>query len=114
MNPDMVAGLTITAVGLIIVFTVLVVLSYCFSAMKLVAGRAEGKAAGPVGVHDSEESPSIPVADVADQIELVVAISAALAAFLDEAHVVTSIRRVEDTAAWSRTGRHDQMVSWRG
>lgn len=113
MSSDMVAALTITAVGFTTVFLVLIALSYCFSAMKVLAREKKDKpepTAPLPGGNDTASAASME-ADAEDARELAVVITAALAAFMDDAHVVTSIRRLEDTASWSRTGRHDQMVA---
>lgn len=113
MSSDMVAAFTITAVGFIVVFSVLLVLSCCFSAMKILAREKKDKkeATAPLP-RDNDTVPTASMeADADDDNELAAVISAALAAFMDDAYVVRSIRRLEDTASWSRTGRHDQMVS---
>lgn len=109
----MVAAFTITAVGFLTVLGVLTVLSYCFSAMKLLAGDKKDKteAAAPLPADNDTAPATNREEDVDGESELVAVISAALAGFMDGAYIVSSIRRLEDTASWSRTGRHDQMVS---
>lgn len=111
MSPDMKIVLTITGVGMTTVFLVLVFLSYCFMALKLVAGDKEANAKDKPLPAVSAASPSEPETDAVDEDELAVVISAALAAFLGAEQQVSSIRRVEDSASWSRTGRHDQMAA---
>lgn len=113
MNQNLVDTFTITAIGMTIVFIVLIVLAMCFSAMKLIAGGKKDKAkkADPPRGDGVEASTSVPEPVDSNDDELAVVISAALAAFLDNRFVVRSIRRLEDTASWSGTGRHDQMVS---
>ena len=111
--------LTITVVGLIIVFVVLIFLSYCFAAMKFLpgtnrSGKKKATEVPPPSMNGSEgdaiaESPEGEGAP--DTEELAVVIAAALAVFMSAESVVTSIRRVEDTAAWSRTGRRNLMVT---
>src|SRR5665648_207968 len=118
MNPDMVAGLTITVVGVATVFVVLIALSYCFGAMTFFTAKKKDKPEtsdiptllttasdgdGLAGFPEGEGAP--------DSDELAIVISTALAAFMSKESIVSSIRRVEDTAAWSRTGRHDHMVT---
>jgi len=112
MSADMAQAWTTSAVGISVVFFVLVVLSYCFGAMKLLAvdEKHEAKETAPAPADNAGESASSIEADAAAQRELTAVISAALVLCLDGA-VVSSIRRVEDTTTWSRTGTHDQMVS---
>ena len=112
MSTDLATTLTITVVGLVVVGGVLVVLSYAFMAMKLLSRIGQTKPEDDLApVVDADLAPSGDDLDVADEDELVAAIMAALAAYMGDAHVVTSIRRVEDATAWSRTGRHVQMAS---
>lgn len=118
MSQVLVDGLTITVVGVTLVFVVLVVLSYCFGAMKFLASNEKTKKKGTAdipsvsttgsaddGAAELPEGEGGPAGD-----ELAVVITVALAAFMGDEHVITSMRRIEDTGAWSRTGRHDQMV----
>lgn len=119
MSSDMVDTLIITVVGITVVFLVLVVLSYCFSAMGFVAGGRKKNADEDVPSlattgSDGDGMDGVPVdegIEQQDEDELAVVIAAAIAAFMEGATSVTSIRRIEDTSSWSRTGRHDQMVS---
>lgn len=112
MSADLERTFIITFVGMLTVFIVLVVLSYCFMAMGLLTRGRTAKPTDSVAPEDDEESVAVgDDVDVVDEEELAVAIMAALAAYMDGEHVVTSIKRVEDSAAWSRTGRHDQMAA---
>ena len=119
MSQILVDTLTITVAGLLIVFGVLIFLSYCFAAMKFLPGvnTKDKKKATEVspplatGSEGDAIAPSPEGEGAPDKEELAVVIAAAVAAFMSAEHVVTSIRRVEDTAAWSRTGRHDLMVT---
>lgn len=119
MSSDMIDTLIITVVGITVVFLVLIALSYCFAAMGLIARGKKEKADDDVPSlattgSDGDGMSGVPVdegTEQQDEDELAVVIAAAIAAFMDGATSVTSIRRIEDTSAWSRTGRHDQMVS---
>ena len=112
MSADMTEAWTTAFIGISVVFFVLVFLSFSFGAMKLISAgeKPEVKATAPAPADNAGESASGIEADAVAQRELTAAISAALVLCLDGG-VVSSIRRVEDTTTWSRTGTHDQMVS---
>lgn len=112
MSTEMKDTLTITLVGMVAVFIVLIVLSYCFTAMKLLSSdkRAKAKvAAQPVATQEQMEPDA--ATDVEDKDELSAVISAALSAYLGDGQMVSSLRRIEDAAVWSKAGRRDRMVS---
>lgn len=112
MSTVMTQGFIITLVGMLTVFLVLIVLSYCFQAMKLLSGLGQAKPKViPAPVQDAGAADSEVEVDVTDENEIAAAIMAALTAYMGDEHVVVSIRRLEDATAWSRTGRHDQMAS---
>ncbi|MGI6585560.1 MAG: OadG family protein [Lutisporaceae bacterium] len=108
-------GLIVTLVGMGVVFTVLVGLSYMLDVLKLLskAGTAEKKNE-PVKI-DSVEEPEEAVSTlVEDNGELIAVISAAVAAFMgnNRNFAVRSINRVEDnTPAWAKIGRQEQMLN---
>jgi sodium pump decarboxylase gamma subunit len=104
-------GFIITAIGMGVVFIVLILLSYTFNLMEVVfRGRvkmkAELKTAGASPVDTFNGSGEIS--------GLVAVISAAVLSFMGSKSrfVVRSITRAGDSVpVWGKTGRHDQMIS---
>lgn len=119
MGEGLVQSLIITVTGMIVVFMVLAVLSLSFSAMAFLSRDKKGVAKGkpPIAADDTDASedanlyPPDIERKVTDEDELAAVITAALASYMAEGRIVSSIRRVEDTTAWSRIGRHEQMLS---
>ena len=106
MSEDMANTLIISLTSVVVVFTVLIALSYCFSAMKFFAVKEKdvAKENQPILADNIEASTIEP--EVTDDRELVAVISAALASFMGNNVIVSSIRRVEDTTVWSKVDRH--------
>lgn len=110
-------GLSVMAIGLVIVFAGLVLLIGC---IKLITyfSQPRGKKNASVSVEPeaiAEEEPET-VMDIADEgvtPETVAAITAAIAAIWqgDTGFVVRRVRRVHNAAAWNLAGREDQVYS---
>ena len=111
-------GLQVAGIGLVVVFTGLIILIACIYAMaaifKKINARKEAKAQAAVAASRPAPQPApvpapVPVQEEAvDDPELIAVIAAALAAFDDsgKAFVVRKVRRV---SGWNRTARAEQV-----
>lgn len=105
-------GLLITALGMVVTFAALIVLSFMLDLMKLLFYKEPTKA--PVKVETQPKAVTESTApEKEDGEELVAVITAAVAASLNTSThniVVRNIVRLPDsTPAWGRAGRIDQM-----
>lgn len=113
-------GLQVAGIGLVVVFTGLIILIFCISAMakifKAINARKEEKAAAarpvpaaPAPVRAPAAAPQ-PVAAEEEETdpELIAVIAAALAAF-DESGKTMVVRRVRRVSGWNRTARAEQV-----
>ena len=114
---SLIFGLLVTVIGIGIVFFGLVVL---IGLVKLisVATSSLGKKKEPPKVAPAPAPAPLPEPVVeetapADNSELIAAITAAIAAMLDDggAFVVRKVRRVSTASAWSKAGREEQIYS---
>ena len=116
---SMMLGLSTTAVGMLVVFSGLVILIACIYGMTCLTGRKakepapakveEAPAAAPVAV---EEAPA-PAAEVNDE-QLIAVISAAIAAVWEgqgSSFVVRRVRRAQTASARARAARDEQIYS---
>lgn len=112
------ASLMVTALGMLITFTVLMLLWGLIGIMSRLVASIESRGKTAVeSVQESQAGPSVvetvPPVSEDDAEELIAVISAAVAASLDTSiHniVVKNIVRVEDpTPAWGKSGRIEQM-----
>ena len=110
-------GLSVMAIGLVIVFAGLVLLIGC---IKLITyfSQPRGKKNASVSVEPEAlaEEEQVSVMDIADEgvtPETIAAITAAIAAIWqgDTGFVVRRVRRVHNAAAWNLAGREDQVYS---
>lgn len=113
------SGLGVAGVGMLVVFTGLVILIGFIKILALFSGErkpkkvetkpAETKAAVPV------PAPAAPAAPVADGIpaDVIAVITAAIAAVWDggNSFVVRRVKRVSNAPAWNRAGREEQTYS---
>lgn len=111
-------GLTVTLIGIAIVFAGLVLLIGLIKVVALATGsigakpKQEKKAAEPVPVAAPVAEAAAPAANADD--ELIAVITAAIAAMMDgdnSGFVVRRVRRVSNTPAWSKSGREEQVYS---
>lgn len=108
-------GLSTTAIGILVVFSGLVILIGCIYVMTLFTARKNQKAApqpvpAPVPVPDpaAEETPE------EDDGALIAVISAAIAAVWQDENtgfVVRRVRRMQNSTARSRAARDEQIFS---
>lgn len=112
-------GLSVTVVGMLIVFFGLVIL---IGLIKLITMMTSGEkprkeaaapapvpAPAPVAVTPAAPEPVTPAQDDA----LIAVISAAIAAMMgeDKGFVVRRVRRVSNAPAWQKAGREEQVYS---
>ena len=108
-------GLTVTLIGIAIVFLGLTILIGLIKLMekatanlgKKAKKQAEAPAPAPVAEPVVEEVP------VADDSELIAVISAAVAMMMEDgsAFTVRRVRRVQNAPAWQKAGREEQVYS---
>ncbi|MBR3019500.1 MAG: OadG family protein [Clostridia bacterium] len=112
-------GLSTTGVGMLVVFSGLVILIVCISVMTLFTGRSKPANAAPV-----KAAPAPAPAPAAepeaeeeqDDLSVVAAITAAIATiWQEEGHdsgfVVRRVRRVQNSSARARAAREEQIYS---
>jgi len=119
-------GLTVTGIGVAIVFAGLVVLIGLIKLVNILTGgsgkpKKEKKAAAPAKPAPVPAAPAqdeqllavISAAVAAQDEELIAVISAAVAAMMDDgaAFTVRRIRRVTNASAWQKAGREEQIYS---
>lgn len=110
-------GLTVTLIGMAIVFAGLVLLIGLIKVVALATGnigkpKQEKKAAEPAPAAAPIAEAAAPAANADD--ELIAVITAAIAAMMDgdnSGFVVRRVRRVSNTPAWSKSGREEQVYS---
>lgn len=120
-------GLTVTAIGMVIVFAGLVLLIMLIKLVALVTSgmgkpKKEKKAAAPAKpaapapaapAQDEELMAVLAAAVAAQDEELIAVISAAVAAVMGEEgnFIVRRVRRVSNASAWQKAGREEQIYS---
>ena len=114
-------GLTVTVIGIAVVFCGLVVLIGLIKLVAMATGsasrpRKEKAAPVPAPAPVPVPAPAAPVAQeqpVQADDTLIAVISAAVAAMMEDgsAFTVRRIRRVSNATAWSRAGREEQVYS---
>lgn len=104
-------GFIVTAIGMGVVFCVLVLLSYTFDLMEMVFNYRKRMKSG---IETAGGPATGVITDTGDFPGIVAVISAAVSSCLGSKSrfVVRSIKRAGDSApVWGKTGRHDQMNS---
>lgn len=114
-------GLTVTLIGIAIVFLGLTILIGLIKLMeKATANLGKGGKGGKKGRKQAEAPAPAPVAapvveevPVADDSELIAVISAAVAMMMEDgsAFTVRRVRRVQNAPAWQKAGREEQVYS---
>ena len=112
-------GLTVTVIGIAVVFCGLVVLIGLIKLVAMATGsasRPKKEKVAPVPAPAPAPAPAAPVAQeqpVQADDTLIAVISAAVAAMMEDgsAFTVRRIRRVSNATAWSRAGREEQVYS---
>lgn len=114
-------GLTVTLIGIAIVFLGLTILIGLIKLMeKATANIGKGGKGGKKAKKQAEAPAPTPVAapvveevPVADDSELIAVISAAVAMMMEDgsAFTVRRVRRVQNAPAWQKAGREEQVYS---
>ena len=114
-------GLTVTLIGIAIVFLGLTILIGLIKLMeKATAYLGKGGKGGKKAKKQAEAPAPAPVAapvveevPVADDSELIAVISAAVAMMMEDgsAFTVRRVRRVQNAPAWQKAGREEQVYS---
>lgn len=114
-------GLTVTLIGIAIVFLGLTILIGLIKLMeKATANLGKGGKGVKKGKKQAEAPAPAPVAapvveevPVADDSELIAVISAAVAMMMEDgsAFTVRRVRRVQNAPAWQKAGREEQVYS---
>ena len=114
-------GLTVTLIGIAIVFLGLTILIGLIKLMeKATANLGKGGKGGKKGKKQAEAPAPAPAAapvveevPVADDSELIAVISAAVAMMMEDgsAFTVRRVRRVQTAPAWQKAGREEQVYS---
>ena len=109
-------GLSVAAIGMLVVFSGLVILIGCIKVISLASASRKAKKAiekveelAPV----AEPAAVAPVADEGVTPEIIAAITAAIAAVWqgETGFCVRRVKRVSNASAWNRAGREDQVYS---
>lgn len=112
-------GLSVTAIGMIIVFFGLVVLIFCISLLRNFARDKSAQEASSDTDSVTEAPAAEPVAAgeaayPAQADELIAVLTAAIAALWEgeqQGFVVRRVRRVHANSAWEKAGREEQIYS---
>lgn len=116
----LVFGLSVTVVGMLIVFFGLIILIGLIKVVTMMTNSEKPKketppapasvpAPAPVAVAPAAPAPAAPAQDDA----LIAVISAAIAAVMgeDKGFVVRHVRRISNAPAWQKAGREEQVYS---
>jgi Na+-transporting methylmalonyl-CoA/oxaloacetate decarboxylase gamma subunit len=118
---DLLFGLSVTVIGLLVVFSGLILLIFSIKLITLFSNGIGNKqqpaqdAPADIDTEVYEAEEAAPVMDLEPGItpELIIAITAAIAAVWqeDSGFIVRRIRRVNNAAAWNLAGREEQVYS---
>lgn len=107
-------GLSVAAIGMVVVFVGLVILIFCIKAITKLAGAGSKK---PEKKQESVAPVAAPAVETADPegipADVIAAITAAIAAVWQSpsGFVVRHVKRVSNAPAWNRAGREEQTYS---
>lgn len=112
-------GLTVTVIGIAVVFCGLVVLIGLIKLVAMATGSVSKPKKDKAATAPAPAPAPVPAAPVAQEQPvqaddtLIAVISAAVAAMMEDgsAFTVRRIRRVSNATAWSRAGREEQVYS---
>ena len=108
-TPDLImAGLAYTVMGILIVFSILVIIMFVIKAMALFSGEKKPKETPQAPVQTT--APEV-VEEKTDESELIAAITAAIAVFTEQStsdFVVRSYKKVSG-GAWNKAGRREML-----
>ena len=107
-------GLSVAAIGMVVVFVGLVILIFCIKAITKLAGAGSKK---PEKKQERVAPVAAPAVATADPegipADVIAAITAAIAAVWQSpsGFVVRHVKRVSNAPAWNRAGREEQTYS---
>lgn len=111
-------GLSVMAIGMLVVFAGLVILIFCVKGITALAaiGNKKGKAAPQAEAAPSSVAATSAASEAADggiSDTVLAAITAAVATVLGSpsGFVVRHVKRVHNAPAWNRAGREEQTYS---
>lgn len=111
-------GLSVAMIGILVVFTGLVILIFCVKGISLLANVGTGKKKKEAPKAAAQPAPTPVAAPVVETsgipAEVIAAITAAISAVWDGAKggfTVKHVRRISNAPAWSRAGREEQTYS---
>lgn len=115
-------GLSVTAVGLIIVFLGLALLIWCITLLRKISTEGREAPSGAVPGVESAQDPNLPAVlgtavalamEQQAQEQLIAVLTAAVSALWegDGGFVVRRVRRIQPSSAWEKAGREEQIYS---
>lgn len=106
-------GLSVTVLGMVVVFVGLIVLILCVKGISLLRQEKKSDRKAPDEIHAPAGEPFAVSVNESISPEIVAAITAAIAAVWqgDKGFVVRHIKRVNNAPAWNRAGREEQTYS---
>lgn len=113
---NLIFGLSVTVIGMLIVFFGLVILIFCVKGMNMLFARKKKapKVAPPAPAPAPVAAPVVEEPKAQDDSVLAAVIAAAVAAMWQDENtgfVVRRIRRVNNASAWQKAGREEQTYS---
>lgn len=107
-------GLSVAAIGMVVVFVGLVILIFCIKAITKLAGAGSKKPEKKKESVAPVAAPAVPAAAPEGiSADVIAAITAAIAAVWQgpSGFVVRHVKRVSNAPAWNRAGREEQTYS---
>lgn len=113
-------GLSVTVVGMLIVFAGLVILIGCIKILKSLSfeGKKKAPQAAKVEIKDEPAKAEAPLAAAvavqpSEQEQIIAVLTAAIAAVWEGegGFQVRRVRRIQGSPAWQRAGREEQIYS---
>lgn len=113
---NLIFGLSVTVIGMLIVFFGLVILIFCVKGMNMLFAQKKKapKVAPPAPAPAPVAAPVVEEPKAQDDSVLAAVIAAAVAAMWQDENtgfVVRRIRRVNNASAWQKAGREEQTYS---
>ncbi len=110
----LVFGLSVGAIGMLVVFAGLTLLIFCIKGMEMAFKERSKKQSDPLQEEMvTPDSPAQPAMEEGITPDVIAAITAAISAVWQEdvGFVVRRVRRIHNAPAWNRAGRDDQIYS---
>ncbi|MDD3335231.1 MAG: OadG family protein [Eubacteriales bacterium] len=109
-------SLSVALIGILVVFTGLVILIFCMKGISLLAntGTKKEKKEKPIAPVAAPTPIAAPVVEAGIPADVIAAITAAICVVMDGASggfTVKHVRRISNAPAWNRAGREEQTYS---